>query len=186
MPGAPRAASASLSDSGPSGRRAWRKRQRLLRAPEFASFSLPQASWRATRRWIAMSVLMQPQSLEPVACAASAAAPVRFGLTVSRRQAPRAAARNLVKRILRESARHAAGGLEAAAGSRRVDVLLRLKAPLPERGASGLPAIKVQLRREADSLMEQLARHLRSPSYIPERAQSPGPAGAPAGDPREA
>jgi len=163
MLGAPRAASASPSEQQLPGRRAWDKRQRLLRAPEFAALSYPQAPWRASRRWIAMSAQMLPPNsgISPLPAPPS---DVRFGFTVSRRQARRAVARNTVKRVLREAARHGAAQLAAAAHSHRVDILLRLQAPLPDVTAASWMTVKAELRREAESLIEQLRRRLLSQS----------------------
>lgn len=201
MPGAPRGASAWLSEpaaltyaargseSALSGRRTWSKQQRLLREPEFASFTYPQAPWRASRRWIAMSALiLPPPSRSPTAApvvpagAVLARARLRFGITVSRRQARRAVARNAVKRVLRESARHAAAELSRLAPSQGVDVLLRLKAPLPEPAGAGWSLVKQQLRREADGLMAQLRSHLRAQARGPAAAAdgaAPDPAATP-------
>ncbi len=159
MPGAPRAASASPSDPGSPGRGAWSKRQRLRRPPEFAAFLAPRSGWRASRRWLAMSALFPPSDwLDPRGLARGAG--VRFGITVSRRQGRRAVARNMVKRVLREAARHAAARLDAAAGHAPVDVLVRLKAGLPPASAAGWHQVKAQLRQEADSLFEQLHARL--------------------------
>jgi ribonuclease P protein component len=85
---------------------------------------------------------------------------VRFGITVSKRQARRAVARNMVKRVVRESARRAAPLLCAAAGGASAEVLFRLKSPLPDASAATWSMIKGQVRREADSLMEQLRGQL--------------------------
>ena len=176
MLGAPRAASAWPSDSVSAGRRGWGKGQRLLRASEYAALAGPDVSWRAARRWVAMSARIEadadpgPSPARAGASAAPLPVPpaipltldrVRFGLTVPKRQAKRAVARNLVKRILRESARQAAPALCLAAGPMRADVLLRLKAPLPAAGAATWSELCGQLRREADSLMEQLQERLR-------------------------
>lgn len=161
MHAAPRAASASLSKSVSPGRGTWGKRQRLLRPPEFAAFLPPQAPWRAARRWLAMSVTT-PLASSPTAATAVGSGRVRFGLTVSRRQARRAVARNTVRRVLREAARTRAPLLEAALAVEALDILFRLKAPLPEPAAAGWSAVKAQLRREAESLLEQLLGVLRS------------------------
>jgi ribonuclease P protein component len=106
-----------------------------------------------------------PLSDSPLPPAAGAAA-LRFGITVSRRQARRAVARNAVKRVLREAARQRAPVLEAALAGQCVDVLFRLKAPLPESASAGWNAVKAQLRREADSLLEQLLDVLRAGGKI--------------------
>jgi ribonuclease P protein component len=87
---------------------------------------------------------------------------VRFGFTVSRRQARRAVQRAMVKRVLREAARGAAGTLNGLAGDSGVDVVLRLRASLPKRSEMSLSQVKRTLRSEADSLIGQLARHLRA------------------------
>jgi RNase P protein component len=94
--------------------------------------------------------------------AASATAPsVRFGITVGKRNARRAVERSLVKRVLREAARQAASALDLAAGSRRVDVVIRLKAPLPLADELPRSQLKRVLRAEADALLAQLAAFLR-------------------------
>lgn len=67
----------------------------------------------------------------------------------------------MVKRVLREAARHAADGLESAAQGRHVAVVLRLKAPLPAVDAAAWRAVKAELRREADVLLQQLLHELR-------------------------
>jgi len=162
------------------GRCAWDKRQRLLRAPEFAAFAPPQPSWRAARQWLALSAI--PLS-EPLPAAPADAAGVRFGITVSRRQARRAVARNMVKRVVREAARHRAADIESALAGTRIDVLFRLKAPLPEPSAAGWAAVKAQLRREADSLLEQLlGRALRGPWDRATPQRGPGHAARGRGD----
>jgi len=156
-----------------------------LRTPEqFAAATGGRATWRATRQWLAASARVEPQGagLERPAAAAIASdsseesvdhpalafdvAPrtggVRFGFTVSRRQARRAVQRAMVKRVLREAARSAAGTLNGLAGLARLDVVLRLRAPLPRRSEMSLSQVKRTLRTEADSLIGQLARHLRA------------------------
>lgn len=92
----------------------------------------------------------------------AAAARVRFGLTVGKRNARRAVERALVKRVLREAARHAAPALDEVAGPRAVDVVLRLKAPCPPKAQVPHPQFKRQLRDEADGLLARLASALRS------------------------
>lgn len=86
----------------------------------------------------------------------------RVGLTVGKRNARRAVDRALIKRVLRESARHALPVLDAAAAPRRIDVVLRLKAPLPARESIARAELKRQMRHEADSLLAQLAGWLRA------------------------
>jgi len=82
---------------------------------------------------------------------------VRFGITVGKRSARLSVLRALVKRVLREAARHAAPALDIAAGPRRVDVVIRLKSPLPSKAAMTRPQLKLVLREEADGLLAQLA-----------------------------
>ncbi len=81
-------------------------------------------------------------------------------------------ARNVVKRVVREAARHRAAHLDAALGARSLDILFRLKAPLPEPSAAGWAQVKAQLRREADSLLGQLLDRVRSGSKGPPGATS--------------
>jgi len=109
--------------------------------------------------------------ISPVASPPTAGA-ARFGLTVSRRQASRAVARNTVRRVLREAARLQAPALEQALAGASVDILFRLKAPLPEPAAAGWGIVKAQLRREADSLLEQLLGQLRSGDMATALAQA--------------
>jgi len=122
-----------------------------------------------------MSVITPPES-SPLAAPAVRVGAARFGLTVSRRQARRAVARNTVRRVLREAARLRAPALEAALGGAAMDVLFRLKCPLPEPAVAGWSGVKAQLRREADSLLDQLLGLLRSgePAAMLAQAQSQG------------
>ena len=110
---------------------------------------------RAARHWLSMTAAWFP----------SERAVVRFGATVGKRNARRAVDRNLVKRILRESARSAAPRLEAECARRglRLDVSFRLKASR-DRVADGSPAAltawRRALREEADALLDRLGRHV--------------------------
>ncbi|MCU0765688.1 MAG: ribonuclease P protein component [Burkholderiaceae bacterium] len=107
---------------------------------------------RAGRRWLSIAGRVQT---------GRDGARVRFGFTASRRNARRAVDRNAAKRVLREAARRHIFELDAAAGARSVDVVLRLKAPVPARGELARDAWKEALRGEADALLAQLARRLR-------------------------
>lgn len=111
----------------------------------------PQAL-RAGRRWLSIAGRVHSGPAE---------VPVRFGFTASRRHARRAVDRNTAKRVLREAARHHIDELDAAAASRSVDIVLRLKAVIPGRAALGRGDWKQALRAEADALLEQLAQRLR-------------------------
>ncbi len=94
----------------------------------------------------------------------SAAACVRFGVTVGRRNARRAVDRALVKRIVREACRHRASAFERCAAQAAVciDVALRLKSPLADADGQALAMThwRRQLRGEADALLEYLLEGL--------------------------
>ena len=95
------------------------------------------------------------------AVARPAEAGVRFGFTVGKRNARRSVDRVLVKRILRESARHAAPQVLVlcARHGLAIDVSLRLKNPLPRAGRDiGLAELKQTLRLDADALLSDLGR----------------------------
>jgi hypothetical protein len=79
--------------------------------------------------------------------------------------------RALVKRVLREACRQALPALVSAAPGVRIDVVLRLKAPLPKRDTLGLAPLKRELRRQADHLLAQLLRALASTA--PKAAPAP-------------
>ena len=87
---------------------------------------------------------------------------LRFGITVGKRNAPRSVDRALIKRILREAARHQAPNLlpllrEAGSG---LDVSLRLKEPLHRIAGfdAGVTALKKALHEDANLLMQDLSR----------------------------
>jgi ribonuclease P protein component len=151
-----------------------------LRTPaQFAAAAGERATWRATRQWLAASARVEleapglegaagaPKSGDGVNSSASAlhskpeVPHVRFGFTVGRRQARRAVQRAMVKRVLREAAHGATTHLCPLVRERAVDVVLRLRSPLPDRSQMGLSQLKRSLRAQADSLIAQLARHLR-------------------------
>jgi RNase P protein component len=124
----------------------------------------PGPAWHGGSRHLAAQARITPMDsiaslpVDPVAVAT--AARVRFGVTVGKRNARRAVERALVKRVLREAARHAAPALETAAGAHCVDVVLRLKQPCPAKAALARPLFKRQLRAEADALLAQLGAAL--------------------------
>ncbi len=70
----------------------------------------------------------------------------------------------MVKRQLREAARSGVEALRPLVRGRSVDVVLRLRNPLPDRSEMSLSELKRALRSEADSLLAQLGRHLRGDS----------------------
>jgi ribonuclease P protein component len=170
--------------------RAFARSERLRTPEQFAALAGERATWRAARQLVALAArvdpaaagsepeLSPPQSRDTVERPASQAqlrangAGVRFGFTVGRRQARRAVQRAMVKRVLREAARHAAGALRPLAQGRRVDIVLRLRNPLPAPTEMNLQQLRRSLRSEADSLIAQLARHLRA------EGRAPGPGAA--------
>lgn len=129
---------------------------RLRRPAEFAAL-LGATQWRAARRWIAASAAFSGHAGHGDTFPANM---VRFGFTVPKRHARRAVERAMVKRILREGARHAAPGLTARAAGRGVDLVLRLKAALPDREAMSWNELKRRLRTETDELMSKLEQEL--------------------------
>jgi ribonuclease P protein component len=170
-----------MPECRPSARRDALLRAARLRTPEqFAAASGERATWRATRQWLVASARVDPPGAGPERLQAAAisgdsldntASPlplkpkeqgVRFGLTVGRRQARRAVERAMVKRVLREAVRNAAGTLGELVRDRNLDLVLKLRAPLPERCEMSLAQVKRSLRTEADALIGQLARHLRA------------------------
>ena len=91
---------------------------------------------------------------------------VRFGVTAGKRNARRSVDRTLVKRIVREACRHRAAAFEdcAAQASARIDIALRLKAPLlNEHGAPvAMRVWRRQIRADADSLLDEALTRLRA------------------------
>jgi ribonuclease P protein component len=97
---------------------------------------------------------------------------VRFGVTVGKRNARRSVDRALIKRIVREACRHQAEAFEAQAhgASARIDVAVRLKAPLVDKDSEALAmrAWRRQVRAEANDLLHdvlsQIVRRLNAAS----------------------
>ena len=124
---------------------------RRLKSPaEFAAVlsASREQSIRAARQMLSIHVAWAP---------AAGVSRVRFGVTVGTRNARRSVDRALVKRIVREACRHQAAAFETCAGkaSARVDIVLRMKAPLVD--ADGAPLAmrrwRRQVRAEADDLL---------------------------------
>ncbi len=91
---------------------------------------------------------------------------LRIGVTVGKRNCPRSIDRALIKRILKEAARHRAPQLQALLATHAphgLDLSLRLRTPykaiVAELGA--MPAIRQRLRRDADALFDRLERQVR-------------------------
>ncbi len=130
----------------------------------------PNAQYQADAQYQASAQNKAPREAQPPGSAGrrihaadvrpGGARGIRFGFTVGRRQARRAVLRVMVKRVLRESARNGAASLFELARGRGIDVVLRLRSPLPDPAKMGLSQLKRSLREEADSLIEQLGRHL--------------------------
>ncbi len=153
MRAAPRAASASPPESAASNASGRLPTARRLRSPaQFVAVTSDPQALRAGRRWLSIAGRVQADGGD---------VPVRFGFTASRRHARRAVDRNTAKRVLREAARRHIDELDAAAASRSVDIVLRLKTAVPDRTALARSAWKEALRAEADALLRQLARRLR-------------------------
>src|SRR5512137_238048 len=155
MHAAPRAASASPPDQAASNVSGRLPATRRLRSPaQFVAVTSDPQALRAGRRWLSIAGRVLADGGE---------VPVRFGFTASRRHAWRAVDRNAAKRVLREAARRHMEELDAAADRRSVDIVLRLKAAVPDRAALDHRAWKQALRAEADALLADLARRLRAP-----------------------
>lgn len=153
MPAAPRAANGSPPESRAQAADLSRlSASRRLRNPaQFQAVNTDPLALRASRRWLAIA--------GSVHAGAGHAPLVRFGFTAARRHARRAVERNTVKRVLREAARQRLGDLDAAAADRAVDIVLRLRAPVPPTRA--LAEWKRALRLEADALLGELSARLR-------------------------
>lgn len=155
MRGGPKAA----SDSPPSltageASKRWPAARRLRSSVQFLAVTSDPAAIRCGGRWLSIACRVVP-------AAAAASAPVRFGFTASRRQARRAVDRNAFKRVTREAARNRLAELDAAAGDRSVDVVMRLRATAPDGGPGERHSWKAALRAEADDLLDTLVRRLR-------------------------
>ncbi len=134
--------------------------------------------WRAGRRWLSVAALINP--IDPQATGGSRRPPCRFGVTVGKRNAARSVDRALIKRVLREAARQAAPALDALAAAQalQLDVVLRLKAPVPAPATLARVQLKRELRAEADALLARLAHSLPSLSSPPASPQ-PSPLPSP-------
>ena len=129
--------------------------RRLKASADFAAIlAAPrEQSLKASRPMLSLSA-----TWTDAAAAATAAGPVRFGVTVGKRNARRSVDRALIRRIVREACRHQAGAFEtrAAQGAIRIDVVLRLKAPLTNSAGRALAMTqwRRQVRIEANALLE--------------------------------
>ena len=146
--------------------RCFPKALRLRRSADFARIAQDRSGPHFSRSWIALSALARSPAAP--AAASGPAVPVvalpdsqslRVGFTASRRMAARSVERNRVKRVLREALRHSDLAARARAGSvaMPIDVVLRLRSPLPKAGVQGLAHVKRELRSQADALLRRLA-----------------------------
>ena len=108
----------------------------LLRAPRERSIRAERQMLSINAAWVTAGVID------------NAAGSVRFGVTVGKRNARRSVDRALVKRIVREACRHYAHSFEncAAQAAARIDIALRLRAPLVD--ARGVPLAMRAWRRQ--------------------------------------
>lgn len=96
--------------------------------------------------------------------------PLRFGVTVGKKQAPRSVDRQLVKRIIREGLRHEAKGLKAYCPEHcGIDVVVRLRAPL---GAiayfpKSRRALKACLHADLQTLLQRLHKVMQKGPRVP-------------------
>lgn len=146
--------------------------RRLCQPQEFRAATAGQV--RLTRRYLALHAAIFFVSSTSVKDSLSFAeepqlprlAKLRYGITVGKRNARHSTDRSLIKRVLREAARSCAAQLEAllsnasSSGVTRVDVVLRLKAPIKLQGMSTRCAAKLALRGEADYLLTALSKQL--------------------------
>ena len=158
-----------LSEGRPTVGYRFSRAHRLQSEAEFTAVAQAGPdSIRLSQRWFVLianpSVPVDATSSQevPAAPVAGSIGPrrrVRFGLTVGKRLARRSVDRVLVKRILREAARHSAPQLAAIARS-DMDILLRLKAPLPAPDSIPRGQLKRALREDVDTVLRRLQQRL--------------------------
>ncbi|BDB26042.1 ribonuclease P protein component [Cupriavidus sp. P-10] len=111
---------------------------------------------------------------------ANGLAEARLGVVVGKKFAPRAAERNLVKRMARELFRQRRDQLSGR------DVLLRLQTKFPRAEFATRAAVRRACAAEIASLLEVAAKPLPPPpvpSATPSAPPAPPPAGAPQSQP---
>ncbi|MFC0695185.1 ribonuclease P protein component [Paraburkholderia humisilvae] len=143
---------------------AFPKAARLLKTDEFSSvFRL--RPWRRTAHFV---VYARPTGNE-----------ARLGLVIGKKFAPRAATRNLIRRLAREAFRVRRGEFGGW------DVLIRLHTKVNKQAfpsATSVP-LKVLCRGEIDTLLDKAAREIArrevAPSAAPPAASTPAGAGSP-------
>lgn len=151
-------ATGGLSEGRPTAAYGFSRAHRLQSEAEFAAVAQAGPnSIRLSQRWFVLTA----RSIEAPSpeVGRTPARRVRFGLTVGKRLARRSVDRVLIKRILREAARHSAPELEALAHA-PFDVVLRLKAPLPAQDSLPRGQLKRALRADADTLLRRFRERL--------------------------
>jgi len=108
---------------------------------------------------------------------ANGQAEARLGVVVGKKFAPRAAERNLVKRMARELFRQRREQLSGR------DVLLRLQAKFPRAEFATRTAVRQACAAEIASLLEVAARPLPPPPAANPAPPAPPPASAPQSQP---
>ncbi len=112
--------------------------------------------WKSSL-WLTASALLKPECEEKTG--------VRVGFTVGKHNAHRGVDRVLIKRILRESARHAVPVLVSE--GIQADIVLRLKRRIPKLGHEmPLEAFRKELREDCDRLTEALIRQIERRSAV--------------------
>ena len=157
-PGFP-AALTSVSDH------AFPKAARLTKTDEFSSVFALRPRRRSTHFVLYVRPNGQPQA--------------RLGIVVGKKFAPRAAERNLVKRMVRELFR---SRQDQFAGR---DILLRLQAKFPRADFASRSAIRRACQAELGSLLDVAARPLPAAPTAPASGEPPASA-APAAPPAPA
>jgi ribonuclease P protein component len=156
-------ATGDLSEGRLTAAYVFSRAHRLQSEAEFAAVAQAGPnSIRLSQRWFVLTARPIEVPSPDVPSPESGRTParrVRFGLTVGKRLARRSVDRVLVKRILREAARHSAPDLEALARM-PFDVVLRLKAPLPAQDALPRGQLKRALRADADMLLRRFRERL--------------------------
>lgn len=133
--------------------------RRLIQTAAFGAVlsARGDASCRSSSKWLSVSALVRP---------AEDSAGLRFGFTVGKANAHRGVDRQLVKRVLRESARLSQRELVSPAA--RLDVVIRLKRKLPALGIDvHLEDFKKELRADCDQLLERFFAKLGEKALKP-------------------
>ncbi|MDL2058840.1 ribonuclease P protein component [Mesosutterella sp. AGMB02718] len=121
--------------------------RRLIKTADYGAVlsSGTKRVYRCSTKWLALTALLQTTPLPQTG--------LRFGFTVGKLNAHRGVDRVLIKRILRESARHQQHELRYEHVS--LDVILRLRRKIPSLGKDiSLKTFKKELRSDCDQLLQ--------------------------------